>query len=75
MREISEDEDLGKFSFSSSHFLYPFRGQLMKTSKDSTKKWFEVRANAQFDPFFVCVRFVQKMTELVSMGINNWGSV
>jgi len=62
MREISEDEDLGKFSFSSSHFLYPFRGQLMKTSKDRKgrvkKNWFEVLANAQFDPFFaVSVHF------------------
>ena len=67
MREISEDEDFGKFSFSSFHFLNPFRGQLMKTSKDS-KKWFEVRANAQFDPFLCS--FHIKMVNLRRTGVN-----
>lgn len=38
MREISEDEDLGKFSFSSFHFLYPFRGQLMKKKHQKIAK-------------------------------------
>lgn len=70
MREISEDEDLGKFSFSSFHFLYPFRGQLMKkkTSKDSKINGLRFKLMLNLIPFLCS--FHIKMVKLRRTGVN-----